>query len=185
MKVKDAMHKGVDWVSPDTPVTELAKLMREHDIGAIPIGENDRLIGISRRESALFLYDSGLRREQRVELPSGLLNRGDRATLTINPQRDIRGSSIKLIESLLAGRICVSTRDGARGFLNAGLDGLAIADGITGMAHEISVLLDDREQRHRRERADPARLDAFTWDAVAQRHLALYRSLSPRCAPAS
>ena len=26
MKVKDAMHKGVDWVSPDTPVTELAKL---------------------------------------------------------------------------------------------------------------------------------------------------------------
>src|SRR5262249_1656192 len=46
MKVKDAMHKGVDWVSPDTPVSELAKLMREHDIGAIPIGENDHLIGM-------------------------------------------------------------------------------------------------------------------------------------------
>ena len=46
MKVKDAMHKGVDWVSPDTPVTELAKLMRDHDVGAIPIGENDRLIGM-------------------------------------------------------------------------------------------------------------------------------------------
>jgi len=28
MKVKNAMHKGVDWVSPDTPITELAKLMR-------------------------------------------------------------------------------------------------------------------------------------------------------------
>jgi CBS domain-containing protein len=40
------MHKGVDWVSPDTPVTELAKLMREHDIGAIPIGEDDQLIGV-------------------------------------------------------------------------------------------------------------------------------------------
>ena len=46
MKVKDAMHKGVHWVSPDTPVTELAKLMREHNIGCIPIGENDRLIGM-------------------------------------------------------------------------------------------------------------------------------------------
>ena len=46
MKVKDVMHKGVDWVSPETPVTELAKLMCEHDIGAIPIGENDRLIGM-------------------------------------------------------------------------------------------------------------------------------------------
>jgi CBS domain-containing protein len=46
MKVKDAMHRGVDWVSPDTALTELAKLMREHDIGAIPIGENDRLVGM-------------------------------------------------------------------------------------------------------------------------------------------
>jgi CBS domain-containing protein len=46
MKVRDAMHKGVDWVSPETPVTELARLMSEHDIGAIPIGENDHLIGM-------------------------------------------------------------------------------------------------------------------------------------------
>lgn len=46
MKVKDAMHKGVDWVSQDTPVVELAKLMRERDIGAIPIGDNDRLVGM-------------------------------------------------------------------------------------------------------------------------------------------
>lgn len=46
MKVKEAMHKGVEWVGPDTPVTELAKLMRTHNIGAIPIGENDRLIGM-------------------------------------------------------------------------------------------------------------------------------------------
>jgi CBS domain-containing protein len=46
MKVKEVMHKGVEWVSPDTPVTELAKLMRKHDIGAIPIGENDKLVGM-------------------------------------------------------------------------------------------------------------------------------------------
>src|SRR3981081_612377 len=46
MKVKDVMHKGVDWVSPNTPVTELARLMREHDIGCIPIGENDQLVGM-------------------------------------------------------------------------------------------------------------------------------------------
>jgi CBS domain-containing protein len=46
MKVREAMHKGVEWVAPDTPVTELAKLMRTRDIGAVPIGENDRLIGM-------------------------------------------------------------------------------------------------------------------------------------------
>ena len=46
MKVKEAMHKGVDWVGPDTPIADLAKLMCQHDIGAIPIGENDRLVGM-------------------------------------------------------------------------------------------------------------------------------------------
>ena len=46
MKVKQAMHKGVQWASPGTSVSELAALMLEHDIGAIPIGENDRLVGM-------------------------------------------------------------------------------------------------------------------------------------------
>ena len=46
MKVREVMHEGVEWVGPDVPVVELAKLMRAHDVGAIPIGENDELIGI-------------------------------------------------------------------------------------------------------------------------------------------
>lgn len=46
MKVKQAMHAGVAWVSPDTPAIELARLMREQDIGSLPVGENDRLIGM-------------------------------------------------------------------------------------------------------------------------------------------
>lgn len=100
------------------------------------------------------------------------------ATLTINPQRNIRGSSIKLIESLLAGRVCVSTREGSRGFLNAGLEGLAATASIGDMVQEISALLNDRDERHRRERADGRKLDAFTWDAMAQRHLALYRYMT-------
>jgi CBS domain-containing protein len=46
MKVKDVMHKGASWVGPDTPITDVAKLMHKNDIGAVPIGENDRLIGM-------------------------------------------------------------------------------------------------------------------------------------------
>ena len=46
MKVKNAMHKGVEWVSPDTPISVIATKMRQLDIGAIPVGENDRLIGM-------------------------------------------------------------------------------------------------------------------------------------------
>jgi CBS domain-containing protein len=40
------MHAGVQWVDPDTSVKTLAALMRDHDIGAIPIRENDRLVGM-------------------------------------------------------------------------------------------------------------------------------------------
>jgi CBS domain-containing protein len=46
MKVSKMMHKGVKWVSPDTTVKALASKMRRFDVGAIPIGENDRLIGM-------------------------------------------------------------------------------------------------------------------------------------------
>jgi predicted transcriptional regulator len=46
MKISEMMHKDVEWVSPDTPVTALAQKMLECDIGAIPIGDNDRLIGM-------------------------------------------------------------------------------------------------------------------------------------------
>lgn len=46
MKVKDAMHRNVTWIEPATPLTDVARKMREQDIGAIPVGENDRLIGM-------------------------------------------------------------------------------------------------------------------------------------------
>ena len=46
MKVKDAMHKGAFWVGPDTSITDIANLMRKNDIGAVPIGEKDILIGM-------------------------------------------------------------------------------------------------------------------------------------------
>jgi CBS domain-containing protein len=46
MKVKDVMHQGATWVGPETSVTDIAERMRNEDIGAIPVGENDRLIGM-------------------------------------------------------------------------------------------------------------------------------------------
>jgi CBS domain-containing protein len=46
MKVKSSMHKGAQWMPPDTSLKTLANTMLQQDIGAIPIGENDRLIGM-------------------------------------------------------------------------------------------------------------------------------------------
>lgn len=98
-------------------------------------------------------------------------------SLTINPQGGIRGSSLKLIESLLAGRVCVSTRDGARGFGEAGLAGLVIAEDIAAMGPRIAAMLADDALRHRLERSADDLLDAHTWDAMAARQRALYTDL--------
>jgi CBS domain-containing protein len=46
MKVQEAMHGGAEWIAPQTPVTDIARKMRDLDIGAMPVGENDRLIGM-------------------------------------------------------------------------------------------------------------------------------------------
>jgi len=41
MKIKDAMHKGAEWVAPATSVCDIAKKMRDLDIGAVPISDSD------------------------------------------------------------------------------------------------------------------------------------------------
>lgn len=46
MKVRDAMHEGVTWVGPEAAISDLARKMRDENIGSIPVGENDRLIGM-------------------------------------------------------------------------------------------------------------------------------------------
>ena len=46
MKVREVMHKGATWVKPSISVSKLARKMRQEDIGAVPVGENDRLIGM-------------------------------------------------------------------------------------------------------------------------------------------
>ncbi|MBA8909858.1 CBS domain-containing protein [Aminobacter ciceronei] len=46
MNIEKAMHKGAKWVSPDTPVSEVAALMRKDDIGSVPVGDGDRLVGM-------------------------------------------------------------------------------------------------------------------------------------------
>jgi len=46
MKVKDVMHRGVTWVEPGTSIKDVARMMRDDDIGSVPVGENDRLVGI-------------------------------------------------------------------------------------------------------------------------------------------
>jgi CBS domain-containing protein len=46
MKVKDVMHKGAACVGPATPIKDIAKRMRDEDVGAIPVKTNGNLVGM-------------------------------------------------------------------------------------------------------------------------------------------
>lgn len=60
MKVKDAMHAGVEWVDPGMPIAQVARRMNELDIGAMPVGKDDRLIGmVTDRDIACRAFANG------------------------------------------------------------------------------------------------------------------------------
>ena len=46
VRVKDIMSKNVTWVGPELSLQDAAKKMRELDIGSLPVGKDDRLIGM-------------------------------------------------------------------------------------------------------------------------------------------
>lgn len=53
-QIKDIMSRDVKVISPDSTIEEAAQYMRDCDIGMLPVGENDRMIGaISDRDIAV------------------------------------------------------------------------------------------------------------------------------------
>jgi len=46
MKLRDIMTDGVDTVSPDSIIADAAELMRDLDVGALPVCDGARLVGM-------------------------------------------------------------------------------------------------------------------------------------------
>ena len=54
MNVRDCMSREVRLTSPDDTIQTAAQMMRDADTGALPVGENNRLVGmITDRDIAL------------------------------------------------------------------------------------------------------------------------------------
>ena len=45
-KVRDVMTQNPTYVSPTQPVTEAARIMRDEDVGSLPVVEGDRVTGM-------------------------------------------------------------------------------------------------------------------------------------------
>src|SRR5437868_6198728 len=61
MKVREAMTGDVCLTNPDRTIREAAQMMADQDVGALPVGENDRLVGmITDRDIAVRAVCKGL-----------------------------------------------------------------------------------------------------------------------------
>lgn len=61
MQISEAMSSNVQIMSPDQPIKDAARKMAEIDAGFLPIGENDRLVGIiTDRDIAVRAVAAGL-----------------------------------------------------------------------------------------------------------------------------
>jgi glycosyltransferase involved in cell wall biosynthesis len=100
----------------------------------------------------------------------------EKAAVTINPLVGIRGSSIKLLESIAAGRVVVSTRDGARGFGTEPFPSLIVVEKVQDFLAPLERLLLDESYRLRLEPPDRELLAAHSWEAAGDCLLDVYRS---------
>lgn len=46
MQVSEVMSRQVEWIAPDATITDAAAKMRERNIGALPVAEDNRLVGM-------------------------------------------------------------------------------------------------------------------------------------------
>ncbi|MEV0295233.1 CBS domain-containing protein [Nocardia sp. NPDC050710] len=46
MKARDIMHESAEWIPADETLDRAAQVMRRLDVGALPIGNDDRLVGM-------------------------------------------------------------------------------------------------------------------------------------------
>jgi hypothetical protein len=82
-----------------------------------------------------------------------------------------------VIESVFAGRVCVSTREGARGFVNSGLKPLIVVERIEDLDSPIRQNLMNPAKRMSLEHASFGELEHFTWKHSGKGITEIYRSL--------
>lgn len=60
MRVSEAMTRHVHLANPDQSIRDVAAIMAECDLGSLPVGENDRLVGmITDRDIAIRAVANG------------------------------------------------------------------------------------------------------------------------------
>ncbi|MFC3069656.1 CBS domain-containing protein [Phenylobacterium soli] len=128
MKVKDAMHPGVICVEPDTPIRDVARTMKQEDVGAIPVKSDGELVGmITDRDLACRALCDGL--DVATLRARDVMTRGAICCLAGDDISDALG----VMEGQKIRRLPVMDRDGALvGMLSLGDISRGVSDKVSG-----------------------------------------------------
>lgn len=89
MKVKDCMTTNVAYVSPNTPVVEIAKIMKNKNVGSVPVLDGDRVVGIVT-DRDIVLRDIAFGKNPNEVLAKDVMTVG---VTTANPNMDIHDAA--------------------------------------------------------------------------------------------
>jgi CBS domain-containing protein len=105
-KIRDVMTERPRAVTPQTPLHEVAQVMETEDVGAVPVVEGDRLVGIvTDRDIVVRAIAKGKdpRGMATAEISSGDL-------VTVNPDDDL-SDAVKLMAQYQVRRLAVTAED--------------------------------------------------------------------------
>jgi hypothetical protein len=91
----------------------------------------------------------------------------DAAAVVVSPVVRGAGTQLKVIEALTRGRVVVTTPYGQRSVPPAASEGCVVADGAAALAGAVMQLVNDVEDRHRREECLRTAAMPRSWDEAA------------------
>ena len=106
-KIRELMTPNPTTVSSDSPITEAARIMRDEDVGIVPIVEGDRLVGtVTDRDIAIRVIAEG-------KDPQSTTVRDIASTqlVTIDPEQDL-DEATRLMAQHQVRRLPVVEEDG-------------------------------------------------------------------------
>jgi CBS domain-containing protein len=105
-KVADVMTQRPRAVAPQTPLNEVAELMETEDVGAVPLVEGDRLVGIvTDRDIVVRAIAKG---KDPREMPASEVS--SRELLTVSPDDDL-SDALKVMAQYQVRRLAVTAED--------------------------------------------------------------------------
>jgi CBS domain-containing protein len=94
MDVRDVMTTDVQVVSPETTLREAACLMRDHDIGSLPVHRDDRLVGmVTDRDLVVRGLADGKGQDEQV---SAVMSEGVKYCYEDQPVEDVAANMSEL-----------------------------------------------------------------------------------------